>query len=279
MADTYVGSLPDGTVALTSWTLCEDSAGTVTFRVAVSDIVALVTNASQLSSGTLPFARIPTGSTSTTVCIGNDARLSDSRTPLAHKGSHATGQSDAIAPADIGAATSTHVHGNVTNDGKVGSTSGVPLITGAGGVITVGSFGTAAGTYCQGNDSRLSDSRNPTAHADLHAPNGSDPILPRSSQAAVSGTQDNYAVSGYDIIRVTSTGNVVLTGILASPRAPVLIVNENSSGGGTVTLSHESSSSTDINRVRSQTGSDIVLQPDGGQVWLWYSTTINRWRA
>ena len=43
----------------------------------------------------------------------NDARLSDARTPLSH------------------------VHGNISNDGKIGSDSGKLLVTGANGVITV----------------------------------------------------------------------------------------------------------------------------------------------
>mgnify|MGYP003342197631 CR=1 FL=1 len=55
------------------------------------------------------------------------------------------------------------------------------------------------------------------------------------------------------------------------------VVNENQSG--TITLSHESSSSTAANRIRSQTGTDIVLQVDGGQVWLSYSSAVSRWRA
>jgi hypothetical protein len=63
-----------------------------------------------------------------------------------------------------GKATSTHTHGNITNAGAVGSTANLPLITGTSGVVQTGTFGTAANTFCQGNDSRLSDARTPTAH-------------------------------------------------------------------------------------------------------------------
>lgn len=37
-------------------------------------------------------------------------------------------------------------------------------------------FGTGAGKVTQGNDSRLSDARTPTAHASTHAPGGTDPV-------------------------------------------------------------------------------------------------------
>lgn len=96
--------------------------------------------AGDITSGTLDIGRIPTGTSSTTVCIGNDSRLSDSRTPLSH------------------------VHGNISNAGAIGSAANLPLITTASGVITTGVFGTAANTFCQGNDTRLSDARTPTAH-------------------------------------------------------------------------------------------------------------------
>ena len=62
-----------------------------------------------------------------------------------------------------------HTHGNITNDGKVGTTANVPLITGTDGVVQAGSFGNAANTFCEGNDSRLSDARTPVAHTHVTA--------------------------------------------------------------------------------------------------------------
>ena len=59
--------------------------------------------------------------------------------------------------ADVGAATSGHVHGNITNAGAIGSTSGLPVRTGTSGVLEAGSFGTTSGTFAQGNDARFHD--------------------------------------------------------------------------------------------------------------------------
>jgi hypothetical protein len=78
----------------------------------------------------------------------NTDQVSDARTPLSHS------------------------HGNLTNDGKVGTTANLPLKTGTNGVVEAGSFGTSAGTFCEGNDARLSDARTPSstlAHAASHA--------------------------------------------------------------------------------------------------------------
>ena len=68
-----------------------------------------------------------------------------------------------------GKAPLVHTHGNITNDGKVGTTANKPLITGTGGVVQAGSFGNAANTFCEGNDSRLSDARTPVAHTHVTA--------------------------------------------------------------------------------------------------------------
>ncbi|MBL18514.1 MAG: hypothetical protein CMC82_01620 [Flavobacteriaceae bacterium] len=81
------------------------------------------------------------GTIANSFCEGNDSRLSDTRTPKSH------------------------AHGNISNDGRVGATSNKPLITTTAGAVTTGSFGTSANSFCQGNDSRLSDTRAPTAHS------------------------------------------------------------------------------------------------------------------
>lgn len=56
-----------------------------------------------------------------------DSRLSDNRTPTTHKTSHATGGTDAIAPADIGAAAATHTH--AVGDLTAGSASSGQVLT------------------------------------------------------------------------------------------------------------------------------------------------------
>jgi hypothetical protein len=98
-------------------------------------IPAATTSATDLVSGTLADARLTAN-----VVLTTDSRLTNARTPTAH------------------------THGNLTNAGAIGTTSGVPIITTTSGVLAAGTFGTAAGSFCQGNDSRLSDARAPTTH-------------------------------------------------------------------------------------------------------------------
>lgn len=57
--------------------------GTITIAGTAADPTVAVGDipASDVTSGTFDIARIPTGTSSTTVCVGNDSRLSDSRAP------------------------------------------------------------------------------------------------------------------------------------------------------------------------------------------------------
>ena len=63
----------------------------------------------------------------------NDSRLSNARTPTSHS------------------------HGYLTNEGKLGAEAGKPLMTCTDGKICAGSFGTSAKTVCEGNDSRITN--------------------------------------------------------------------------------------------------------------------------
>jgi len=99
---------------------------------------------------------------------------------------------------------SSHTHGNITNAGAIGATASLPIITGASGVLTAGAFGTTSGTFCQGNDSRLSDSRTPTAHKTNHETGGSDALTAADIGAAA--TSHTHAASD------------ITSGTIATPR-------------------------------------------------------------
>jgi hypothetical protein len=64
-------------------------------------------NAMDIVSGELDISRIPTGSDASSVCIGNDARLSDARTPLSHTHDASAIQSGVIATARLGSGSAT----------------------------------------------------------------------------------------------------------------------------------------------------------------------------
>jgi hypothetical protein len=85
--------------------------------------------------------------------------------------------------------------GAITSAGALGSTANLPIITTTGGALSAGSFGATANTFCQGNDSRLSDARTPTAH--------------NQAWSTISGTPTT--LSGYGITDA-QTGDVTLSG-------------------------------------------------------------------
>ena len=50
-----------------------------------------------------------------------------------------------------GYSTTSHTHGNISSDGKVGTASGKPLITTTGGAVSAGAFGTSSGQFAAGH--------------------------------------------------------------------------------------------------------------------------------
>ena len=154
------------------------AAGTYTLPAATTSVLGgmIVGTGLGVSSGTVS---VTYGTTSNTACQGNDSRLSDARAPTSH------------------------VHGNITNAGAIGSTSGLPVITTTSGVLTVGAFGVSAGQFCQGNDARLSDARTPTSHVHGNITN-----------AGVIGSTSGQVV-------VTTTGGLVTTAATISAATQV----------------------------------------------------------
>ena len=103
---------------------------------------------------------------------------------------------------------SNHTHGNISNSGAltevvhndqtdedevVAVAANTPMITGANGAIQKGAFGTTANTFCEGNDSRLSDAREPTNHASSKV------------TAMTSYSKPNSLTSGHEAIEATDS--------------------------------------------------------------------------
>lgn len=147
-------------------------------------------------SGKAVDITVPTGSaankdvpttgdaSATQVVMGNDSRLSNARTPTAHKSSHATGGSDAIAPSDIGAAASSHTH--VASD----------ITSGLATVATTGSYADLTNKptipTVPTNVSAFTNDAGYVTTAALRYDLASETVISTASQETVEGETVNY---------------------------------------------------------------------------------------
>lgn len=218
------------------------------------------------------------GTSAGTVAAGNDARFSDARTPTAHKTTHATGGSDALTAADVGAVPTTR-----TITAGTGLTGGGDLS--ANRSLTV-SYGTSAGTAAQGNDSRLSDDRAASGIrtattlvtvSTAAAPTAGQALVATSSTAA---TWQTIAVGGGDITDVIAgTG---LSGGATSGAATLAVVYGTTAGtsaqGNDTRLSDDRTASA----IRTASGTVSVstaAAPSAGQALVATSATTATWQT
>ncbi|RXS84232.1 hypothetical protein EST92_11785 [Streptomyces sp. TM32] len=169
--------------------------------LAVNNLADLVSaSTARTSLGLGGAATLGVGTATGTVAAGDDARFTNARTPTAHASSHAANGSDPVTPAAIGAYTSsagTTLESRVTtventaltktdNLASLGSAATARTNLGLGGAATL-NVGTVTGTVAAGDDSRLSNSRTPTAHKSTHATGGSDALSPADIGADAAG--------------------------------------------------------------------------------------------
>lgn len=175
-------------------------------------------------AGTASMRTLGTGAQQ--ACAGNDARLSDARTPTAHATSHQPGGGDAMA-VDAAAATGSlrtlgtgatqacagndsrlsdsrtpTAHASSHNAGG-GDALAIDAAAGTGSLRTLGTSSTSA---CAGNDSRLSDARTPTAHKTSHQSGGSDAIKLDDLAAPDDNTDLNVSTSLHGLVPKAPNG-------------------------------------------------------------------------
>jgi len=229
--------------------------------------------ASDITSGTLDAARLPLattiaagavivgtglgvssgtvsvtyGTSAGTACQGNDSRLSDARTPTSHS------------------------HGNITNAGAIGSTANLPIITTTSGVLTTGSFGTSAATFCEGNDSRLSDTRTPTdgsvttakiandavTYAKIQNVSATDRLLGRSS--AGSGDVEEVTCTAFGRSLIDDADAAAARSTLSVQPTASPAFTGTFSCGDTVNIGTASATATIINVGNGATGNRFAL--------------------
>lgn len=153
-----------------------------TGEIVTSDIADLsVTDAKIAAANKDGAAATPSmrtlGAGALQAAAGNDARLSDARPPSAH------------------------THGNITSGGLVGTVGNLPLMTGFGGLVQAGSWGSTANTFAQGNDARLSDARTPLAHNHIWANITESPSIDavRATITALTGGGTITVSAAYDV--------------------------------------------------------------------------------
>jgi hypothetical protein len=150
------------------------------------------------------------GTAAGTFCQGNDSRLSDARTPLAHKTSHENGGSDEISVAGLDGYLNqpqTPLHHSTSHQPGGSDQMAVDQSAATGSLRTLG---TGAQQACAGNDARLSDSRNPLAHKVSHQDGGSDEISVAGLDGYLAQPQNADKLQGRFVTAVAPEDNQVL---------------------------------------------------------------------
>lgn len=151
-------------------------------------------------------------------------------------------------------------------------------------------YGSAANTICEGNDSRLSNSRAPSGSAsgDLAGSYPSPTVAKSSTAFALSGTitpatiggnQDDYnptGLSGASKLRLSTSANYALTGLAGGSAGRIIIIHN--VGSFNLTLNNEDGNSNAANRFSLLGSVNHSLQPRECII-LQYDSSQSRWHS
>ena len=279
---------------------------------AVSGLAAVATSgsASDLSAGTVPFARLPVGTSSTSVAAGNDARFTDQRTPTDGSVTDAKITSGGLSASSINwvaiqpwAANTAYAKGDLVSNAGIAYRRSAAGTSGAtfnvanwqqitpsefvasqitSGTVPIARLGTGApsasnflrgdGTFAAAGSTNASDLTTGTlAYARM-----ADPTVTSPSQ--ITASQNNYSSFARGINRFTTNAARDLTGMVAGADGEVRVLcNVGTTAANTLVIKDESSSSTAANRFSVPWNGDCVI-PAEGSVVCFYDNTSQRWR-
>ena len=123
--------------------------GNITVTTGSIDLIEIVNSLPAASSSTMNKLYLVAEATSKTQ--DNYEVFVTVRTGTSPNYSYAWEKVDTARVDLSGYSTTSHTHGDITSDGKIGSTSGKPIITTTGGKLSAGAFGTSSGQFAEGN--------------------------------------------------------------------------------------------------------------------------------
>jgi hypothetical protein len=157
------------------------------------------------------------------------------------------------------------------SDLKLGTTANLPLKTGTNGVIEAGSFSNVAGSFCEGNDARLSDARTPNstlAHKASHATGGTDALAPSDigAQSIFARSEADVPVSGP--LQLSAARAAIVSVTNNRPEARDVYLPMTSIQNGDIIVVVGATLVNPINIKVPAAGGAAIVDPNGGAVTI-----------